>query len=214
MSPAVLFDFAGVLTTSMLDSFAAFCAGAGLPRDAVVRCLAEDEPAARALAALERGEIGENDCERVLGVALTARHAPAVPVPADGLVAALTAGLRPDHRMLELVARTRAHVPVGLLSNSFGARMYDGYDLQQRFDAVLLSGDLGIRKPSRAIYRLAAERLGCPPGACIMVDDLALNVVGARRAGMRALLHRDADETAAQLGVALHALTGRPATAR
>jgi putative hydrolase of the HAD superfamily len=199
---AVFFDFAGVLTSSLFDSFSAFCAEAGLPHDDAARSLAEDPLAAAGLAAFERGEGSHADFESALAASLSARNAPVSVNPA-GLVGRLTAGLRPDPEMLALVERTRKLVPVALVSNSFGLEMYDGYDLQRRFDALILSSDVGVRKPSRAIYRRAAERVAVAPEACVMVDDLEINVAGARRAGLRGILHRTAAETASQLAEAL-----------
>jgi putative hydrolase of the HAD superfamily len=60
-----------------------------------------------------------------------------------------------------------------------------------------------VRKPSRAIYRRAGKRMAIAPEACVMVDDLEINVVGARRAGLRGILQRTPAETAALLAEAL-----------
>lgn len=68
------------------------------------------------------------------------------------------------------------------------------------FDAVTISGEIGVRKPSREAYRIACERLGTAPEQTIMVDDLEQNLRAAGRLGMGAVLHRDAADTAAQLG--------------
>jgi hypothetical protein len=57
-------------------------------------------------------------------------------------------------------------VAVGVLSNSWGSGEFDayaGYDLDRRFDAVVISDRVGLRKPDPAIYRLAADKLGVPP---------------------------------------------------
>ena len=59
------------------------------------------------------------------------------------------------------------------------------------FDEEIRSGQVGVRKPGPEIYRLAAERLGVEPEACLFVDDIPANVEGARAVGMWGLLHRD-----------------------
>ncbi|MFD0923609.1 HAD-IA family hydrolase [Saccharopolyspora rosea] len=69
------------------------------------------------------------------------------------------------------------------------------------FDAVLLSGDLGIAKPDPAIYRLAADRLGVDPSRCVFVDDLRTNVDGAVATGMVGIHHRDVAATRYELEV-------------
>lgn len=52
------------------------------------------------------------------------------------------------------------------------------------------SCELGLAKPDPAIFLMVARQLGTDPDRCLMVDDLAENVVGARRAGMRGLRFR------------------------
>jgi putative hydrolase of the HAD superfamily len=98
-----------------------------------------------------------------------------------------------------------------LVSNSLGEASYAWCDCDELFDHVVLSGEVGVRKPSRRIFRIAAERAGVPPERCLMVDDLEHNLVGAGRVGMQTLLHRDPATTVAELerafGVAL-AVTG------
>ena len=76
-----------------------------------------------------------------------------------GLLTRALGGLRPRPEILNLIQRTRgAGIRVGLLSNSWGDGEYDpyaGYDLDSIFDAVVISGDTGTRKPDAAIYLIA-----------------------------------------------------------
>ncbi|HEY8372197.1 MAG TPA: HAD-IA family hydrolase [Pseudonocardiaceae bacterium] len=74
------------------------------------------------------------------------------------------------------------------------------------FDTVVLSGRVGMAKPDPAIYLLTAERLGLPPAACVFVDDLAVNVRGAARAGMVGVQHTTVADTIDEL----EALFGLP----
>ncbi|MEV7192163.1 HAD-IA family hydrolase [Streptomyces sp. NPDC093510] len=102
--------------------------------------------------------------------------------------------------MIALVAALRAcgH-RAGLLSNSLGDHCYDGFDLPAMFDAVTVSGDIGVRKPSRRAYATACERLGVRPEETVMVDDLPQNIAAAERLGIAGIVHRDAATTAAEL---------------
>jgi putative hydrolase of the HAD superfamily len=93
------------------------------------------------------------------------------------------------------VARERG-LRVGLLSNA--DRLGPG-DWGSVFDAVVLSGEEGFGKPDPRSYRLAAERLGLPPAACVFVDDLAGNVRGAAAVGMVGVHHTDVDTTLTEL---------------
>ena len=194
---ALLIDFGGVLTTSPFDAFAAYCAREGLPGDAVRAALSEGE-GAKLLVACETGALAEPDFEVAFAALLERAHGRAV--AATGLLAGLQATLAPEPLLVTATERLRASgVPTVLVSNSFGFAAYDGLRCDDLFDAVVLSGRLGARKPSRRVYRYAAELAGVPPERCLMVDDLPHNLAGAERVGMRTLLHVDAATTLAAL---------------
>jgi epoxide hydrolase-like predicted phosphatase len=189
----LLVDFGGVLTTDVFESFREFCAREGLDPESVRRLFREDPDALMLLRRLERGEIAEDEFERrfaaMLGVA-----------DADGLVDRMFAGMRPDEEMLTAVARARAAgVRTGLVSNSWGTARYDRRRLQELFDEVVISGEVGLNKPHAEIYELAAERVGVPPVECVFVDDLRENCEGAERVGMTAVLHRGDERTVPEL---------------
>jgi putative hydrolase of the HAD superfamily len=60
--------------------------------------------------------------------------------------------------------------------------------LVERFEAVVISGELGCGKPDRRIYDETLRQLGLPAGACVMVgDNVRRDVAGAQDAGIRAV---------------------------
>jgi putative hydrolase of the HAD superfamily len=63
----------------------------------------------------------------------------------------------------------------------------------------VISGELGIRKPSRRMYELGAERAGVPAERCVYVDDLPFNLAPAEQLGMAAVHHTSAETTIPQL---------------
>jgi putative hydrolase of the HAD superfamily len=67
------------------------------------------------------------------------------------------------------------------------------------FDAVVISAEVGMRKPEERIFRHAAGLLGLEPGDCVFVDDLASNVTAAEAVGMTGVLHREPAATVALL---------------
>ncbi len=191
----LLVDFGGVLTTSIWPAFAAFCEAEGLEPDAIRRLFRERSEALADLRELETGELAPAEFERRF-----AAHLGLAPARAEGLIGRLFAGLGPEPRMVEVVRRARASgVRTGLVSNSWGASIYPPEVLDGLFDAVVISGEVGLHKPQPGIYLLACERLGLEPEACVFVDDLRENCAGAEAVGMRAVLHRDPGETAAEL---------------
>jgi putative hydrolase of the HAD superfamily len=62
---------------------------------------------------------------------------------------------------------------------------------------MLISAELGLAKPDPEIFHVAAARLGQPPEAGLFIDDNPAYADGARRAGLRAIVHRDAGITIA-----------------
>jgi beta-phosphoglucomutase len=59
--------------------------------------------------------------------------------------------------------------------------------LQDCFDAIVSADDVTIGKPDPQVFLKAAEKLAVPPSRCIVVEDAAAGVEGARRAGMRSI---------------------------
>lgn len=193
---AVLFDFGGVLTSSVLAAFEELGHSLGDP-GLPLRVLGADAEGSALLVAHEEGRLTESEFEVGFAERLRAHGADVAP---SGLVARMLAGLRPDHDTIALVAELRAEGrAVGLLSNSFGDDCYAGHDLAAMFDAVTISSEIGVRKPSRRAFQLACDRLGAAPEETVMVDDLRQNIDAAARLGMAGVVHRDAATTRARL---------------
>lgn len=191
----LLLDFGGVLTSSVGRMFRAFEDDHALPKGTIfgiVRSAYGDGGADSEIARLERGELDTTVFDRALADRLAAAGHD---VPADGLTRRLFAAMHPDGRLWDATRRLRdAGVRTGVLSNSWGEGVYPGAELFGTcFDTVVISAEVGLRKPDPAIYRLAAERLDLPPGACVFVDDLDTNVEVARSLGMVGV-HHDGDE--------------------
>jgi putative hydrolase of the HAD superfamily len=190
---ALLVDFGGVLTSDVFEGFRAFCGSAGLPVDSVMHAV-RDPQTAPLLVAAETGAMSEQEFDLRFAAALHQRTG--IVVDPDGLTSRMTGHLRPDPAMLDVVARVRgAGYHTGLVSNSLGWTAYDGYDLQALFDMIVISGHVGMRKPSRKIYTLAADRLGVAAEQCVFVDDLAQNAEAARRVGMTGIHHLHTPDT-------------------
>ncbi len=60
-------------------------------------------------------------------------------------------------------------------------------ELGEVFGTTIVSGEVGIIKPSVAIYRVLCERAGVTPEQCVFIDDGLHNCLGARAAGMQAI---------------------------
>jgi putative hydrolase of the HAD superfamily len=187
----LLIDFGGVLTNTMPDMLGAFCAAMGLPLDAVGVATADDGPLVHRRNAYECGELTDDEFLPELAHALG--------VTRDDL-RRLFDGLTLDEAMVAAVRRARASgIRTGLLSNSWGTEVYPRPLLAELFHDVVISAEVGLRKPGPEIYALAAQRLGVAPGACVFVDDTAANLAPAEAAGMATVHHVDAAATIAAL---------------
>jgi epoxide hydrolase-like predicted phosphatase len=190
---AAIFDFGGVLTTSVWDSFAAFCRSEGLEPDAVKKLFSTDPEALAALRQLEMGKSSEAEFEAEFGRLLGLEHP-------EGLIDSMFAGMKPEPAMVEAVREIRAGgLKTGMLSNSWSTAHYDRDLLAELFDDVVISADVGLHKPQPEIYELAAKRLEVEPTECLFVDDLRENCEGAEAVGMKAVRFEDVPQTIARL---------------
>jgi epoxide hydrolase-like predicted phosphatase len=188
----LLIDWGGVLTSSLFDSFSAFCELEGLAPDTLAQRFRGDPTCRELLIALETGRITEEDFEPQLAATLG--------VSAPGLIDRMFAGSGPEEPMIDAVrSARRAGIRTGLISNSWGTRRYPHELLSELFDGIVISGEVGIRKPAPEMYVLGAERIGVEPERCVFVDDLPFNLAPAAELGMATVHHRTAEQTIAEL---------------
>lgn len=97
--------------------------------------------------------------------------------------------LFPD--VLPALAALRATHRLGLLTNGavcLQREKIDACGLTSRFDAIVVSGELGVGKPDPSVFAHILARLGTSPGEAVMVgDSLARDVEGALAAGLSAI---------------------------
>jgi epoxide hydrolase-like predicted phosphatase len=188
----LLVDWGGVMTSNVFDTFRAFCEREGLSPDAVGDRFRADPASRELLVGLETGALAEEEFEP--------RFAALLGVAPSGLIDRLFAGGQPDEVMQSAVRRARAAgIRTGLISNSWGTRRYDRELLAELFDGIVISGEVGIRKPSPEIYELGGRELGLDPNVCVFVDDLAFNLKPAAALGMATVHHVDVNQTLAEL---------------
>lgn len=194
---AALVDFGGVLTTSVLAAFDDFGAAVGAAPGLLLELFRNDDACRKLLVEHESGGIDADAFDRGFAERL---HAHGVLVDPDQLSVRMQRGLRRDDDTVRLIEELRAaRVPIALVSNAFGRDCYAGFDFNALADVVVISSEVGIRKPSRRIYAIACERLRVTPEQAIMIDDLQQNLDGAARLGIAGVLHTDASDTRKQL---------------
>jgi epoxide hydrolase-like predicted phosphatase len=209
---AVVFDYGGVLTLPVRESIAAWLEADGVEPASFSRTLkawlSRDAEDGTPIHRLETGDLSVADFDALLAAELTTVHGG--PVEPTGVLDRLFAGMQPDPSMFALVEDLReAGLRVGLLSNSWG-NTYPRERIDALFDPVVISGEVGLRKPRAEIYELALERLGLPANRVLFVDDAEPNILGARCVGLQAFLHTDPLTTRAALAALIPELTLSP----
>ncbi len=190
------------MTNPILDSVNAWLEADGIDRASYVAVMrqwvrqayTDGEEYPSPIHALERGECTNEEFELALARELV--MVGGGPVAGSGLLARMFAGSRLDETMLGLLRRLHADgVPTGLLSNSWGG----GYPTElfgEMFDAVVISAEVGMRKPEPRIFLHAAGLLGLDPQECVFIDDIQANISAAEALGFAGILHSAAGHTA------------------
>src|SRR3954451_3546432 len=183
------------MTTNLFTAFGAFCDAEGVAPDLLRQAFRHDDETRAALIAFEEGRMNDDLFASHLVRALGLPHE-----RAEGLIDRMMAGAAVEPDMVEMVRAARAAgVRVAMVSNSWGERRYPADLVAELFDATVISGREGFRKPDPQMYTLGAERLGVAPEACVMVDDLPFNLEPAAALGMATVLHHEPAGTIARL---------------
>jgi epoxide hydrolase-like predicted phosphatase len=111
-----------------------------------------------------------------------------------------------DTALLATIGKLHQAYKTGIISNAMnGTRaLIEGpWAMTPLFDAIVLSGEVGVMKPDPRIYRIALERLEAQPGQAVFIDDFQHNVDGARAVGMHGIRFRSPSQLVAELDALL-----------
>jgi epoxide hydrolase-like predicted phosphatase len=215
----VITDWGGVLTTPILTTVRAWIEADGIDWESYAAVMRpwitqayDSEGRPNPIHALERGECTAAEFEQILAARLL--RLDGAQVDAEGLLGRMFAACLPVPAMYDTIRTLRvAGFGTALLSNSWGCEEYPRADFPGLFDTVVLSGEVGMRKPEKEIFLHAAQTLGLPPQECVFVDDMAANVAAAQACGMTGVLHTEAAATARALQDLLGVPLARSASA-
>ena len=107
----------------------------------------------------------------------------------DGDLVAYIRGLRPQFQ-------------TGLISNAWlelRDLLENHWRIDDAFDDLVISAEVGLAKPDPAIYRLALERLGVEANRAIFVDDFSQNIASAAAIGLHAVHFASPDQAMADV---------------
>ena len=96
-----------------------------------------------------------------------------------------------DPEAPDVLSKLRSRYALALVSNfDHPKHLYeilDHHELTQFFDAIVISGEAGVKKPDPRIMFLALDSLGLEPESCIYVGDIEDDERCALSAGMRTI---------------------------
>jgi putative hydrolase of the HAD superfamily len=106
-----------------------------------------------------------------------------------------------DRALVESIRSLRGKVHTGLISNAWsGLRSFLIREkLIDIFDTVIISAEVGVVKPSAKIYEIALEQAKVHANEAVFVDDVAVNIEGCEKVGMKGILFKDPKEAMDQL---------------
>ena len=194
---AVLWDFGGVILSSPFDAFRRYEADSGLPAD-TIRGINATNPDRNAWAQFERNELSvDGFCEAFEAEAALLGHR----VDARKVLAMLEGEVRPI--MVRALDRLHARgFLLALLTNNTQPLRQgrpDVHDIVGRFDVVVESSVVGIRKPEPRFYEIALERLAVRADEAAFLDDLGVNLKPAAAMGIRTIKVGDPREALSAL---------------
>jgi putative hydrolase of the HAD superfamily len=197
---AVLWDFGGVILSSPFDAFNQFERDNELPID-FIRTVNSTDLHANAWARLERSEISAAEFDLLFAdEAHTLGHR----VNGSDVLGLLSGSVREE--MVDALDRViAAGYKTACLTNNISAADADEArataiaDVLARFDAVIESSKVGVRKPDPRFYEMACELLDVKPEMCVFLDDLGINLKPAKAMGMTTIKVLNAAQALADL---------------
>lgn len=215
----LLTDWGGVLTTPLTDAIGAWAAAERIDLDVYRTVMlawlahaydtapagdgvaedgrADGVPPVNPVHGLEEGTLDPREFERRLAAEL--RTIDGDPVACDGLLERMFSAFAPVEPMYDALRKIKqTGLRTGLLSNSWG-NSYPRELWTELFDIVVISAEVGMRKPDERIFRHALEGLGLEPHECVFIDDIEHNIRAAEAIGMVGLHHTDPIMTVSSL---------------
>ena len=189
---AVVFDFGGVFTSSPVEQFFAYEEKRGLPRKFLGGVIKENHHK-NAWAQFERSEMTR---EEFNGAFAKETKAAGYEVTGDTLLSLLVLTLKPS--MVEALHKVKAAgYKTGCITNNLPNvsskdmvepdSIAEADAIMQSFDHVIESSKAGIRKPEPKIYTMMTDLMNVKPEETVFLDDLGINLKGAKAVGMHTI---------------------------
>jgi len=175
MIKAIIFDCFGVLVTDSLD---VIINSNGLSEN-------QKDEIKSYVSAANKGSISVAEYRSEVANILNMEH--------KDLNSAIKNGEIKDENLLEYIRELKKEYKIGLLSNvtsmdSLRSRFAEN-ELEDNFDVVVASGQIGYAKPEAEAYEITVDKLGVFLSECVMIDDRDEYVNAAVGIGMKGIVY-------------------------
>ena len=181
---AIIFDFFGVICSEIAPFWLA-------------RHFSASEAASVKSSIVHRADLGEISEEQMFEELSMLTRVPPRKIESEWFSYVLI-----DAGMLDLVRLLRHEVALGLLTNApsrFVRRILNQQGLEDLFESVVVSSEVGCTKPEPPIYEAMLRALDVESRDALMIDDNPANVEGAVAVGMRGLLFESVQQSRAAI---------------
>jgi len=113
-------------------------------------------------------------------------------VAEENILEQMNQGILIDPELVELIRELKKSYKLGLLSNSNAnwlREILKNYKLDQLFDSVVISQDVGFIKPQREIFEITLKDLEVPAEESVFVDDRESNTSAAEKIGFKTIVY-------------------------
>jgi len=103
-----------------------------------------------------------------------------------------------DQKLIDYLRSLRPRYKTALLSNAWDdlrQMLEEIWKIDDAFDQILISAEIGLVKPDRFIFERIISDLGVKPAEAVLVDDFLYNVEAAKSVGLEAIHFRDPNQT-------------------
>jgi glucose-1-phosphatase len=107
-----------------------------------------------------------------------------------------------DKDLVDYIRSLRPRYTTALLSNAWDSLrplLAQEWKIEDAFDEIVISAEVGIAKPDPRIYHLTLERLGVQAQEAVFVDDFAHNLEAAAQIGLHTVLFKTRPQAVAEL---------------
>jgi epoxide hydrolase-like predicted phosphatase len=117
-----------------------------------------------------------------------------------------------DQEIINLLRSLRKTHKTGLISNGWdGLRPWIvKHNLENAFDTMVISAEMGIAKPDARIYEFALKKLDVQAGEAIFVDDVEKNILACQALGMNGVLFRNSPQALTEVKQLLNHFEDQP----